>query len=106
MIEVVNLHKGHCDDFGKYPYDIYVGWSQFYHGKRLPTSVYRNPHSWKKYGKAESVELFKKHTLPALDLNPLRKVLERYGHLRLGCWDVPDPCHATVIKAVLEEVRA
>ena len=101
-IEIVNLHKGMCDDFGKYPYDVYIGWSQFYQGKRLPTSPYHNPYSWKKHGRVESINLYRTVTVRYLNLDPLKEVHARTGQLRLGCWCVPDPCHGQVLKELIE----
>lgn len=64
---------------------IYVGRS----APGLKRSPYANPYSVKAYGLVESRRLFLEHTLPALDLAPLR------GR-DLACWCAPDAewCHA------------
>jgi len=102
----VDLHKyveHSCKDFGINPWDIYIGWSQFYQGKRLPISPYRNPHPWKEMGKEAATARFRTETAPGLDITGLVDVYKKYGHLRLGCWCAPDEkCHGEVLIEMVE----
>jgi hypothetical protein len=63
------------------------------------TTPYGNPYQIGKHGTREEViRLFEQHTLPRLNVEPLRD-----KDLLCHCW--PSPCHGTSILRKLRETR-
>ena len=90
---VVNL-KGHRDDPG-YADAIYVGRAMHRGGWQLKASPLANPFRPGPDGSREEVVArYRDYLLGRPDLLALLPGLR--GH-RLGCWCVPEPCHAEVL---------
>src|SRR5262249_42092930 len=90
---VVNL-KGHRDDpaFGDV---VYVGRAMYRGGWHLPGSPLANPFRPGKDGSRSEVQAkYREYLLGRPDLLELLPALRG---LRLGCWCVPEPCHAEVV---------
>ncbi|MEW1545068.1 DUF4326 domain-containing protein [Streptomyces tsukubensis] len=90
---VVNL-KGHRDD-PEYADVVYVGRPMNRGGWHLPGSALASPYRPGPDGTREEVmTAYRTHLLSRPDLLALLPPLR--GH-RLGCWCVPEKCHAEVI---------
>ncbi|QCX80003.1 hypothetical protein C9F11_32085 [Streptomyces sp. YIM 121038] len=90
---VVNL-KGHRED-PDYADVVYVGRAMHRGGWHLKGSPLASPFRPGKDGtREEVVAMYRDHLLSRPDL--LALLPELRGH-RLGCWCVPEPCHAEVI---------
>ncbi|MEV0444085.1 DUF4326 domain-containing protein [Streptomyces spectabilis] len=90
---VVNL-KGHRED-PDYADVVYVGRAMHRGGWHLEGSPLASPFRPGKDGtRQEVVAMYRDHLLGRPDLLALLPGLR--GH-RLGCWCVPEPCHAEVI---------
>ncbi|WP_422733395.1 DUF4326 domain-containing protein [Micromonospora sp. WMMD558] len=95
---VVNL-KGHRDD-PAYADVVYVGRAMYRGGWRLPASPLSSPYRPSPYrpgpdgSRDEVVEKYRAYLLGRPDLLAL---LPDLRGRRLGCWCVPERCHAEVI---------
>ncbi|MGK5632576.1 DUF4326 domain-containing protein [Streptomyces sp. URMC 123] len=98
---VVNL-KGHLHD-PDYEDVVYVGRMVRRGGWNLPASPLASPFRPGRDGTREEViERYRAYLLGRPDLLALLPALR--GR-RLGCWCVPEPCHAQVIAALADEAR-
>jgi hypothetical protein len=90
---VVNL-KGHRDDPG-YADVVYVGRAMHRGGWQLAGSPLANPFRPGRDGtRAQVMARYREYLLSRPDLLAL---LPGLRGRRLGCWCVPEPCHAAVI---------
>jgi Domain of unknown function (DUF4326) len=90
---VVNL-EGHRDDPG-FADVVYVGRAMHRGGWRLPASPLASPfRPGPDCSREEVVAEYREYLLGRADL--LAQLPELRGR-GLGCWCVPEPCHATVI---------
>jgi hypothetical protein len=90
---VVNL-KGHCDD-PDFADVVYVGRPMHRGGWRLPGSPLASPFRPGPDGSRQDVlAKYRQYLLSRPDLIAL---LPGLRGRRLGCWCVPEPCHAQVI---------
>ncbi|MET9665687.1 DUF4326 domain-containing protein [Streptomyces sp. NPDC006475] len=95
---VVNL-KGHRDDPG-YADVVYVGRPMHRGGWHLAGSKLASPYRPGKDGSREEVvAMYRDHLLSRPDL--LAMLPELRGR-RLGCWCVPERCHAEVVAELAE----
>lgn len=96
---VVNL-KGHRED-PAYADVVYVGRAMHRGGWHLSASPLACPYRPGRDGTREEVlEKYRAYLLARPDLLALLPDLR--GH-RLGCWCVPQPCHAQVIAELADE---
>lgn len=98
---VVNL-KGHRDD-PAYADVVYVGRAMHRGGWHLAASPLANPfHLGRDGSRVEIVAKYRDYLLARPDL--LELVRELRGR-RLGCWCVPEACHAEVIAELADRPR-
>ncbi|MGW7245549.1 DUF4326 domain-containing protein [Streptomyces decoyicus] len=98
---VVNL-KGHRDD-PEYADVIYVGRAMNRGGWHLKASPLASPFRPGADGsRAEVLAKYRAYLLERPDL--LALLPELRGH-RLGCWCLPEPCHAQVIAEIADSME-
>ncbi|PBC80440.1 MULTISPECIES: DUF4326 domain-containing protein [unclassified Streptomyces] len=98
---VVNL-KGHRDD-PEYADVVYVGRAMHRGGWHLPASPLASPFRPGRDGsRAEVLAKYRAYLLERPDLLALLPALR--GR-RLGCWCVPEPCHAQVIAEIADSTE-
>ncbi|MCL7490230.1 DUF4326 domain-containing protein [Streptomyces sp. MCA2] len=98
---VVNL-KGHRDD-PEYADVIYVGRAMNRGGWQLKASPLASPFRPGPDGsRAEVLAKYRAYLLERPDL--LALLPELRGH-RLGCWCLPEPCHAQVIAEIADSME-
>jgi Domain of unknown function (DUF4326) len=90
---VVSL-KGHRDDPG-FANVVYVGRAMHFGGWHLPGSPLANPFRPGRDGSRQ--EVLAKYRQYLLSRPDLLQLLPGLRGRRLGCWCVPEPCHAEVI---------
>jgi Domain of unknown function (DUF4326) len=90
---VVNL-KGHRDD-PDFADVVYVGRAMYRGGWKLPGSPLASPFRPGRDGSREEVLASYRHYLTGRP--DLLALLPGLRGRRLGCWCVPEPCHAQVI---------
>lgn len=101
-IEVVNLHKGHCDDFFTRVGDVYIGSASWYKGKRIPKSQWNNPFApYRGYAREQAISFYRGYLKSSIEKGYLN-LADLEDVERLGCWCNPAPCHGDILKEFLE----
>ncbi len=80
--------------------DIYIGRQCYMGGWRLSKSKWANPFSVKKYGREESLKLYREYILENDEL--YHSLLELENKV-LGCWCKPNDCHGDILIELLYE---
>jgi Domain of unknown function (DUF4326) len=84
--------------------DVYIGRACNRGGWNLKQSIWSNPFSVKKYGRAKSIELYRNHIKTRLQGElELREALYTLRGKTLGCWCAPEACHGDVLCELVEE---
>lgn len=77
--------------------DAYVSWPKV-------KSSFANPFTAKKYGREESIRLYREYIIDKLKKDP--KLMDEFRQLRgktLGCWCKPEACHGDVLLDLLQD---
>lgn len=78
------------------PNNIYIGRNVFY--VKAPLSKWHNPYPEKKYGREESIRMYKDYITSKLERDEsLRKELLTLKDKNLGCWCKPESCHGDIL---------
>jgi hypothetical protein len=99
---VVNL-KGHRDD-QRFADVVYVGRAMHRGGWHLPGSPLASPFRPGRDGSRE--EVVAKYRQYLMDRPDLLALLPGLRGRKLGCWCVPEPCHAEVIAELADTEAA
>ena len=79
---------------------VYVGRNMEFYVKGAKGSKWKNPFSVKKYGREECLRMYEEH----IRNHPtLKNELHELQGKTLGCWCVPDACHAQVLAKMADE---
>lgn len=107
MCTVVNIKKkeliknNYLDfiDWHKHTNHIYIGRNMSFYVPGTEQSIWANPFSVKKYGRAECLKLYREYVCK----NPhLWTKLPELKDKVLGCWCHPEPCHGHVLQELVK----
>ena len=101
MTTVINIRQSNLQEYG---YEDLAHWleneSHVYIGRKVRfvpasfQSIWANPFSAKRYGRAKCLELFKSYLQEQDDL--MDNIWELDGKV-LGCWCKPEACHGDIL---------
>jgi hypothetical protein len=77
--------------------DAYVAWPKV-------KSSFANPYTAKKYGREESIRLYREYIIDKLQNDP--ELMDEFRQLQgktLGCWCKPEACHGDVLLELLQD---
>ena len=93
--ELLKQNYKDFEDWIHYEDHIYIGRDMSYYVKGTYKSLWCNPFSVKKYGRAECLKLYKEYIRN--DKN-LYNNLDKLHNKTLGCWCVPEKCHGDILQ--------
>lgn len=107
MANVVNVKTSHLRQGGcwdliewlKYECNVYIG--RYVHNvPGADKSYWVNPFSFKRYGREESLELYKQMVKNTPEM--MVKLMQLKGKT-LGCWCYPERCHGNILSELIIE---